>query len=317
MADLSRHLLHIGYPKTGSTFLQEWFKRHPQLCYVPGALGGFRSVYEIARPARKSYEYYVTSCEALSMANKSLGDFMVSFGKVRMPVRIDWMEEWLTKNPDRIKKDQAEACTILKTLYPGSRVIIVTRGFKESIISLYSSYVRTGGSQHLNRLCREAADCLTQYFDYDHLIQLYGNAFGESNLTILPYELLRDDQQKFLSILENKLSLEPVDIKLGRLNPSLLPAELYWYPAISRVVAAAGRRLGTAQSQRIYLWYVSKTLENRLRPLIRILERWRPDRRTTEADFPVEILSNFKGKATRLKDDPLYVSYAAEYLWDS
>src|SRR5688572_30091560 len=124
---MTRHLLHIGYPKTGSTFLQEWFKRHPELCYVTGALGGFRDVYEIARPGQRTYEYYVTSCEALSMANKSLGDFMLSFDKVRIPVRIDWMEDWLKKKADRIKKDQAEACTALKSLYPDSRVIIVTR----------------------------------------------------------------------------------------------------------------------------------------------------------------------------------------------
>ena len=314
---MTQHLLHIGYPKTGSTFLQEWFKRHPELCYVAGGLGGFRNVYEIARLGQGTYEYYVTSCEALSMANKSLGDFMLSFGKVRRPVRTDWMEDWLKKNPEGIKKDQAKACSVLKSLYPDSRIIIVTRGFKESIISLYSSYVRTGGSQHLNRLCREAVECLAHYFDFDYLIQIYGESFGEGNLIILPYELLRDDQDKFLSVVEEKLNLEPVDIRLGRLNPSLLPEELYWYPAISSVVAGAAGRLGTAQSQRIYLWYANKTLNNKLRPLIKILRRWQPNRKTTAADFPVEILSHFRGKATRLKDHPLYASYAAEYLWDS
>jgi|GEM_PF-5080405 len=41
------HLIHIGFPKSGSTFLQEWFRQHPQLFYAPGGLGGFYNVYEI------------------------------------------------------------------------------------------------------------------------------------------------------------------------------------------------------------------------------------------------------------------------------
>src|SRR5687768_10574186 len=119
---MTRHLIHIGYPNTGSTFLQEWLQRHPELCYVTGGLGGLRNVYEMARPGHKSYEYYVTSCEALSMANKSLGDFMLSFGSVPPSIRIDWMDDWLKKNADGIKRDQADACAVLQSLYPGSRI---------------------------------------------------------------------------------------------------------------------------------------------------------------------------------------------------
>ena len=31
---ISKHFIHIGYPKAGSTYLQEWFKAHPQLLMV-------------------------------------------------------------------------------------------------------------------------------------------------------------------------------------------------------------------------------------------------------------------------------------------
>jgi len=305
---MAQHLIHIGYPKAGSTFLQAWFERHPELCYVIGGLGGFHNVYEIARPSDKAYKYYVTSCEGLSTPHNSAGEIDVAYGGAEPDTN------------NRTRESQSSVCSVLKSLYPGSRVIIITRGFKAMIVSSYSQYVRMGGRLHLKGMCQHLLGLLQndtmQYFDFDGLIQMYGEAFGDSNLIVLPYELLRDDQNKFLAVLEEKLGLEHVEIKLGRVNPSLSPEELYWYPLISHAVSAGASRLGSARFQRIYRWYVSKTLDNRLHRLIKVLRLLRPDRKVTEADFPLEILSYCEGKATRLKDDPLYAPYAAEYLWD-
>jgi hypothetical protein len=38
---VSRHLIHIGYAKAGSKFLQRWFEAHPDLAYRTAGLGGF------------------------------------------------------------------------------------------------------------------------------------------------------------------------------------------------------------------------------------------------------------------------------------
>jgi hypothetical protein len=303
---MAQHLIHIGYPKAGSTFLQAWFERHPKLCYVPGGLGGFYDVYEIARAPDVACKYYVTSYEGLSTPSKSAGGINLTYGGAAPDADI------------RTRESQSSVCSVLKSLYPGSRVIIVTRGFKAMIVSSYSQYVRMGGTLHLNAMCRQLEGLLQndsmQYFDFDSLIRMYGEAFGESNLIVLPYELLRDDQDKFLAVLEEKLDLEHVEIKLGRVNPSLSPEELYWYPVISRAVSATASRLGSAPFRRIYGWYIGKTLNNKLRPFIKTLQRLRPDRKISEADFPADILRYCEGKATRLRDHPLYAPYVAEYL---
>jgi Sulfotransferase domain len=306
---MAQHLIHIGYPKAGSTFLQAWFERHPDLRYVPGGLGGFHNVYEIARPSERAYKYYVTSFEGLSTPHESAGGLRLDFGGAE------------TERVDLVKENQAAVCLALKSLYPGSRVLIMTRGFKGMIISSYSQSVRMGTRLHLNDMCQKLAERLQNdaqhYYDYDHLIRLYGEAFGADNLLLLPYELLRDDQNKFLAVLEENLGLEHAEIQIGRVNPSLSPEELYWYPVISRAVSAAAARLGTSRFKRFYSWYVDKTLDNRLRPLIKVLRRLKPDRRISEADLPVDILRYCEGKATRLEDHPLYAPYAAEYLWNS
>jgi hypothetical protein len=298
----------VGYGKAGSTFLQAWFEHHPELRYTPGGLGGFRDVYELSRHSGRAYKYFVTSYEGLSLPVRSAGGMHLDFVSAR-PV------------PETgAKEKQATVCAALKSLYPGSRVLIVTRGFKGLIISGYSECVRLGTRLHLDGVCREFSRCLRvdddHYWDFDYLIRLYGDSFSEENLIVLPYELLRDDQERFLAILEARLGVGHAEVEPGRLNPSLSPEELYWYPLLSRAVSAAASRLGEARFQKIYRWYAGKIGSSRLRPLIKALGRLRPDGKLTEADFPEEILLYCKGRATLLKENPLYAPYAADYLWD-
>lgn len=306
---MTQHLIHVGYAKAGSTFLQAWFERHPELRYAPGGLGGFSDVYEMARPTGRAYKYYVTSYEGLSLPIVSAGGMHLDFAIAR-------------PTPDRgTKEKQAEVCATLKSLYPDSRVLIVTRGFKGLILSGYSECVRLGTRLQLDGVCREFSECLRvdedHYWDFDYLIRLYSDAFGDENLIIMPYELLRDDQGRFLAALEERLGIPHAEVEVGRLNPSLSPEELYWYPLISRAVSAAASRLGDVRFQRAYRWYVLKVLNNRLRPLIKALRPLRPGGRITEADFPEDILLYCKGKAALLKEHPLYAPYAADYLWDT
>lgn len=304
---MTRHLIHVGYPKAGSTFLQEWFERHPQLRYAPGGLGGFHDVYAMCQLPERSYRYYVTSFEGLSSPYKGTGGLSFQEGGKRGGL------------PDRIKDAQAEVCAVLKALYPDSRVLVVTRGFRDIALSGYSRYVSSGGVLHLEEMFRYFVDRLGDdvhdQYDFDYLIRLYAEAFGRENLIVLPYELLRDDQPRFVRVLEERLALEHVEIDLGRVNASLSPEELYWYPVISRTVLAVASWLGSRRRERVYDWYVRRTVDNRLRSLVGLLSRMRPDRRITRADFPEEFLGYCRGKADLLRDDPLYAPYAVEYLW--
>jgi hypothetical protein len=305
---MTQHLIHVGYAKAGSTFLQAWFAGHPELRYAPGGLGGFNNVDELARASGEAYQYFVTSYEELSVPVRSAGGIDLDFVSARPAPETG------------VKERQAAVCAALRSLFPNSRVLIITRGFKGLMISGYSQCVRLGTRLHLDGVCREFAECLRidhdHYWDFDYLIRLYAEAFGEENLIVMPYELLRDDQARFLAVLEERLGIGHTRVEVGRLNPSLTPEELYWYPLISRAAAAAASRLGEAGFQKIYRWYVLRILNDRLRPLIRVLRLLRPGRRITEADFADDVLIYCKGKATLLKELPLYAPYAQEYLWD-
>ncbi|HEY0153586.1 MAG TPA: sulfotransferase [Longimicrobium sp.] len=300
-----RHLIHIGYPKAGSTFLQHWFASHPQLAYQPGAIAGFHDVYSIARSAaspQREERYRVTSFEGLSVPMPDAGERVVDYRR--------------TGAVDPATRE-TRACELLAALFPGAVVLVVTRGFRSMILSRYSQFLRTGGDVELPVLLASAlgtadappeARIEVEHWDYDALIGKYRAAFGAHGVVVMPYELLRDDPAAFTAALEARLGLDPAPPPPGRVNASLTGEEMAWYPRLARAV----RRVPLASLHRLY---AGAAFTNRLRLPIRLLQRLRPATPVTAAMIPDAALEPFRGVADSLRSDPLYAPYAAEYLW--
>jgi hypothetical protein len=320
--EMPGHLIHIGYPKAGSTFLQEWFRQNPQLFYSPGGLGGFNNVYEISRQASQKageeFNYFVTSDESLSTPKSSSGALPVDDGKRNFAL------------PLPAKAAQQKVCGMLKCLYPNGKILFVTRGFKGIMMSGFSQYIRAGGVLRFqefaneNRLAMQDKTTEIKYgeeVNYTFIAGIYEEAFGQENVIILPFELLRDDQNKFITIIEERLGLSKFNTQTGKINESLSPEELYWYPRISSVVSRISQRFGQKFYTKVYRWYVGKTLKNKFRAVIKILSRLKPNRRVTEADFPAELLDYFRENnaerfAAKFRNNPIYAPYRSEYLLD-
>src|SRR5688572_8511748 len=89
--NMTGHLIHIGYPKTGSNFLRRWFDAHPQLAYANDGIAGFTNVYEVARSGAAlptDVRYRVTSAEGLATPHPTFGDPVSEFD-APWPVPID------------------------------------------------------------------------------------------------------------------------------------------------------------------------------------------------------------------------------------
>ena len=294
---MTGHLVHIGYPKTGSNFLRRWFAGHQQLAYAEGGIAGFTSVYDIAREGaapREGLLYRVTSAEGLATPHVHVG---------AGPIR--W--EGVRKRP--MPDAQARVCSTLAALFPNAHVLVVTRGFRSMIRSAYSQYVRTGGDEAFETFCdrtREGNETGQDAWRYDYLLGLYRDAFP-GRVIALPYELLRDDARAFLARIEETLGLERHDPVLERQNPSLSPVELAWYPRLTRGLRALpfGRRIEGR--------YLRMALANRLSAPIRLLQRLRP-LAPVHPTIPEGLLAGWEGRAEPFRDDPLYAPYAEDYL---
>ena len=290
---MTHHLLHVGFPKAGSTFLQRWFDEHPQLAHQYGAIAGFRDMHAIAREGtmRREVLYRVTSNEELCAPRADAGSATIDYEQPR--------ELSLAASQERV-------CASLHALFPNATVLIVTRGFRSMILSSLSQYARSGGDVDLAELMRTNRHAEDPW-NYDHVIAMYRRAFGDAQVIVMPYELLRDDAAAFIRTLAARLGIEPHLASTERVNESLSPIEMYWYPRITRFM----RRL---PSRRLFEHYIRAALRNELRGPIALLNRVKPGLPVTAQSIPDEVVNGFRGRAESLRGNPLYAPYASDYL---
>jgi len=287
------HLIHVGYPKAGSTYLQRWFDRHPQLAYAEGGIAGFRHVYDIASQAAApapGIRWRVTSSEVLTAPRPDAAG----------PGAPDRKWHW-------DGEEQSRVCATLASLFPTATVLIVTRGFRSMILSSYSQFVRAGGSRSLAELAAQAS--AHGPWDYDSLIAAYRAAFGAGNVLLLPYELLQEDSARFLGEIEERLGLDAGPAAEERINAALSPVELAWYPRLARTARSLPLAGGAAHKL-----LARAAFNNRLRPAIRLLQRLRPREAVTADSIEPALVESFRGRADCLRDEPLYAPYADDYL---
>jgi len=290
-----RHLIHVGFPKAGSTFVQQWFDAHPQIAYAKGGIAGLtgiEGIVEAALSPAPPEPWRVTSAEALTAPLVSSAAAAIHRSTVA---------------PAGFSALQKTVCASLAALFCGATILIVTRGFRSMILSSYSQYVRTGGTGGLGDMVAAALE--HQPWDYDAVVGAYEDAFGAEDVIVLPYEWLAADPAAFLGELERRMGLDPAPSTLDRVNVSLSPAELAWYPWLGR--ASARLPFGGAAAARLVAKAASS---NRLQGPVSLLQKLRPRRPVSEAMISQDVLDGFAGRAELLRGRPHYAAYAEAYL---
>lgn len=307
---MQKHLIHIGYPKAASTFLQEWFKLHPQLRFNQGAIAGFYNIFEVCRVAAQNQDinikYFVTSYEGLVAPNAWAGSYPTEYGKVGFIV-------------SGYRDLQVKVCNQMKETFPNSQILMITRGFKKMLLSAFSQYVRCGGimcwETFYEKYFESNKQVFSELFDYSFVYKLYADAFGEENLIVVPYELLKDDQDIFISFIEERLGLDHFAVNIGKIYESLSAEELYWYPRISYRVSKFVQLFGDKRFHKIYSLYIHQINNQRLRKLAQALCYLRTITPITEPD-DVKFIEKIVGNAEIFRHNPLYQPYLKEYFLD-
>ena len=130
--------------------------------------------------------------------------------------------------------DHAHITRCLKRLFPDGRIIIVIRRQDELVESIYKQSLQSGYHQRIGsflnyrrKTFQDAGDHLGQpnldvkQLNLDRYVQSYAAHFGRENMLVLPYEMLRLDQDAFLNELFAFINVEPFyPIRNGRENRS-------------------------------------------------------------------------------------------------
>jgi len=205
-----RVVLHIGFPKAGSTWLQrEFLPRVRNARMIP------RTVVrrEILVPTPLAFDPRAARRAVLGRD----GD------------RVLLSEEELAGNlhtgglHGAMSKEIAER---LARAFPDAHVVILLRNQLDMIASAYKQYVESGGTGSIHRFLRPARsphktpNFSLDFLAFDAQVRRYESFFGEDAVHVYPFEDLRRDGSAFVERLVSDLDLDldPTEVSYSARN---------------------------------------------------------------------------------------------------
>jgi hypothetical protein len=195
---LSDPLIHIGFHKTGSTWLQRELFHPDSECFCPLTpdrnlnSGKFIGKHFVRDHERYLLSSFVMNTDAVQQAVEAVlkcidpGD--------RVPV-ISY--ERLSGNPHAGSFDARIIADRIKASFPEARIFCVIREQKDIILSIYHQYLKIGGTDSVADYLGRSYDGRRPGFSpaalhYVDLVDYYCELFSPENVLVLPYEMLSD-----------------------------------------------------------------------------------------------------------------------------
>ena len=213
MAIEEKTLVHIGYHKTGTTWLQNYVFNNREFGFVS------------PMPTKDMMDLIV-----LPNALDFLPD--VSEAGITRFLRSHEIEdltpvfsnERFSGHPHSGGYDSSMIADRLRTLFPGAGILICIREQKKVILSCYNQYIKKGGaisiSSYLNVSDRTRVPLFDfRHFMYHRLIDYYQKIFGRDRVLVLPYELFTQDSFDYVSRIIEFANQQPRHV-----SPDELPA---------------------------------------------------------------------------------------------
>jgi Sulfotransferase family len=192
---VSTILVHIGYHKAASTWLQRelfvdragyrWLGKRPASHPVRRFVRERPFEFDAA-DLRRAFDPLIADAEGAGVVP------VVSF-------------ERLSGHPFSGGFDVDLIGERLAQVFPDARVLIVVREQRAMIVSTYKQYVQVGGASPVQHFLEPRVGRSlripwfdARYFEYDHLVRYYCRLFGKERVLALPYELFARDGRSFV-----------------------------------------------------------------------------------------------------------------------
>lgn len=185
-------LIHVGYHKTGTTWLQRQLFPREDLGYCPVGI----SVAETDFVHVNDLDF-----DAARYRREAAPPLAAATAAGLIPVIS---HERLSGNPHSGGYDSVRLAERLRAVFPDARILIVFREQRAMILSSYAQYVRVGGGCTLDGYLFPANATRQPMFSFDHfcyhrLIECYRRLFGVDRVLALPFEQLRRDPRGFVA----------------------------------------------------------------------------------------------------------------------
>jgi len=183
--------IHIGYPKTATTWLQQnVFPSHPEIEYWNPHIPQYAWLNDIV--TLHDFDF-----DANKIRVKTLNVPSVETTKAKL---ISW--ERLLGNPYTGGRDSRVIADRLHAIFPDAKIIISIRHQLDMIDSLYRQYIHQGGGcgfeSFLNMHPESSLYFSLDYLFYDRIVDYYQKLFGFDAVLVCLYESLKESPVEFL-----------------------------------------------------------------------------------------------------------------------
>src|SRR3954468_17561529 len=243
-----RHVFHIGYHRTGTTWLQTVV--FPRMRGVETPVEPVWS--NLANNLGRSEHYLEHTFQAFVEEMSGRGDKPLILS--REAISADHNDPWpsASRNAERLHR-----------ALPDARILIVTRRQDKMLRSLHWLYVRLGGHRSFRAMLDgdeiEGWRWDPRHLEYDLRVAHYVELFGRENVRVLPSELLTRNPELYLAEISDFCGGEGYDLSTRELvarrvnaSSSLLSVEILrrWNRLVVRSRYNAAPRLGARSSGR-------------------------------------------------------------------
>ncbi|HSH43720.1 MAG TPA: hypothetical protein VK973_16485 [Arenicellales bacterium] len=253
---MSRHLVHIGYHKSATTwFQQDVYPRVENLRYVDReqvrrAFLDDSALHWRAETARRILQLDVG--DRLILCEEGLSGYLHNGG----------LFGYLSK----------EMAHRLQAAMPESDVVVFIRRQPDMVAACYAQYIRGGGTYSVDRYLwprrylshgAESRYDKIPRFSFDHfeylpLLRHYRALFGAERLHVFPFEALKADSVGFLADFASRfdLRIDPESPGRGRRNVSYR----LWLMPVARVLNLFTRRTVLDKHYLVHIpyWYTTR-----------------------------------------------------------
>ncbi|MGB5982858.1 MAG: sulfotransferase domain-containing protein [Nonlabens sp.] len=213
--------IHIGYPKSGSTVLQNgFFGKHPEILNLGCGNRSDQTYWDdlgyISREINIAMEVDLRYRNSISYnAKKVRSNFESYFEQAKNSNIIrtvgisneNYSFQW------NYGIDIEEKAKRLKGIFGrDTKILVVLREQIDLIASLYKEQIRFGYSGSINDFFNYLWDyqdrSALHEFCFDKVIDVYASYFGKENIHIVPFESFKKDNEVFLNNIARVLDVE-------------------------------------------------------------------------------------------------------------
>jgi len=269
-------LVHVGYHKTGTTWLQYHLFGIRDNGFQPLAPSDVADPKKAAKYL--SYLFFMSPDGTLLPPFESRSSEIRQFLNTICPLDSGVpvvSSERLSGNPHSAGFDSTLIAGRLAEVFPRARILIVIREQKAMLLSTYFQYLKIGGTLSLQGYLHKSYDGRLPFFslsflEYDRLISYYQELFSPERVLVLPYELFADNPAQFVAKIARFAGANiPQDLPFDDTPNKGLPKIVEYYSRLLNLFAFSSSANGFSP-------LCIPGTRNRLRSLRRIIARLVP-----------------------------------------